>query len=166
MDSQLGSVNGVYRTRVGFGGPAEVVQVDFDPRVLSYRQLVEHVFTLQNPCARNSRGIYARTIMYHGPTQKSEAQAAIKQESAQRGKQVTTFLEPVQFRLAPPSDQKYYLRHSGLPYQEMRRHYPAEEGLLNSTAAAKINGCLGGNGKLRDPENLGLSRAALSRLAR
>ncbi|HEX5682193.1 MAG TPA: peptide methionine sulfoxide reductase, partial [Desulfobacterales bacterium] len=42
--------------------------------------------------------------------------------------------------------QKYYLRGNKQLLRELLRYYPQEEGLMNSTAAARVNGYLGRNG--------------------
>ena len=42
--------------------------------------------------------------------------------------------------------QKYYLRANKQLLTELQRYYPQDEGLMNSTAAARVNGYLGRNG--------------------
>lgn len=158
------------RTRVGWANGAEVVQVDFDPQQLSYEKLLDVFWSLHNPCSSNNSRLYARLIMYHDNDQRTAAEASFKKQQEQRRQKVTTLLEPVTFQLAKTSDQKYYLRNSRALFAELSRHYPTDSGLLNSTAAARVNGYLGGNGSKgqlqRELPRLGISEQAAQRLLR
>lgn len=156
------------RTRVGEGHGAEVVQVDFDPQKLSYNRLLDYFWSLHNPCASNQSRLYARVIMVHNQDQRTRAQASLAQQQRKRRQKITTLIEPMEFHLARNSDQKYFLRRSRKLFAEMSRHYPTAEGLLHSTAAARLNGYLGGNGtraQLRkELPSLGLSESSQKQL--
>jgi peptide-methionine (S)-S-oxide reductase len=77
-------------------------------------------------------------------------------------------------RFYPAEDyhQKYYLRQEKRFLRELRRYYPGDADLVNSTAAARINGYLGRHGTAKglaaEIDGLGLSeelRAALLAIA-
>src|SRR3569623_867207 len=73
----------------GDTGHAEVVQVTFDPEVISFRDLLDVVFTLHDPTQRNRQGNdvrpqYRSAIFRHTPEQKVEAEAAIDELTASR----------------------------------------------------------------------------------
>lgn len=167
-EAQLGVIPGIVRTRVGWGRGAEVVQVDFDPEILSYQVLLERFWGLHNPCANNGSRLYARLIMTHSAAQERLAQATLTQQEKKRGRKVTTLVEPVNFSLAQDSDQKYYLRNSGRPFTDLSRHFASFRNLVNSTAAARLNGYLAGRGspgqRQKDLPLLGLSESVLSSL--
>ncbi len=57
--------------------------------------------------------------------------------------------------------QKYYLRQNRRLLQEMQRYYPQDAALMNSTAAARINGYLGRFGTIEDLK-AGIDRLGLS----
>jgi peptide-methionine (S)-S-oxide reductase len=66
----------------GQTGHAEVVQIEFDPAVVSYRDLLDVFFTIHDPTTRNQQGAdvgtqYRSAIFYHSPEQQAEAKAAI-----------------------------------------------------------------------------------------
>ncbi len=53
-------------------GHAEVVQISFDPKVISYRELLEVFFTIHDPTTVDRQGYdvgsqYRSIILYHGP---------------------------------------------------------------------------------------------------
>ncbi len=72
------------------------------------------------------------------------------------------------FWIAEDYHQKYSLRHEPELYEELRAYYPDEQGFVNSTAAARLNGYLAGHGSGRqldsEIDKLGLSDAGRARL--
>ena len=68
----------------GTTGHAEVVQVTFDPQVLSFRDLLGVFFTIHDPTTRNRQGAdvgtqYRSVIFYHTPEQKAAAEQVIQE---------------------------------------------------------------------------------------
>jgi peptide-methionine (S)-S-oxide reductase len=66
----------------GDTGHAEVVQVTFDPAVLSYREVLEFFFAFHDPTTLNRQGAdvgtqYRSVIFYHSPEQKQIAEETI-----------------------------------------------------------------------------------------
>ncbi len=63
-------------------GHAEVVQVSFDPKVISYKEILEIFFAMHDPTTLNRQGpdvgnIYRSVIFYHDPDQQQIAQDMI-----------------------------------------------------------------------------------------
>ena len=173
MESQFGSLEGVIRTRVGYAGgttPAptyhsmedhtEVVQLDYDPAVVSYEELLELFWNSHNPCAKTYGKQYRSLILYHSKKQLRVARKSMKQKSG-----IQTVLQPLKkFTLAEDYHQKYYLRQTQPFAGEMLSHYPKPRHFRDSPAASRLNGYLGGHGSRtqvsRDAERLGLSPTA------
>lgn len=65
----------------GLTGHAEVVQVTFDPAVISFRDICDIFFTTHDPTTLNRQGAdvgtqYRSVIFYHSPEQKAAAEAS------------------------------------------------------------------------------------------
>ncbi len=105
-------------------GHAESVQVTFDPKVISYRELLVIFFAVHDPTTLNRQGAdvgtqYRSVIFYHNERQKAEAEEAIHQLDASGawGAPVVTHVEPFQnFYPAEEYHQNYYNKNAGQPY--------------------------------------------------
>ncbi|MCB0666977.1 MAG: peptide-methionine (S)-S-oxide reductase MsrA [Saprospiraceae bacterium] len=72
----------------GLTGHAEVAQIEFDPEVISYRQLLEVFWSTHDPTTLNRQGHdrgtqYRSVIFYHDDNQRAEAEKSV-QEIAER----------------------------------------------------------------------------------
>jgi peptide-methionine (S)-S-oxide reductase len=73
----------------GRTGHAEVVQIAYDPNVISYRDLLDVFFTVHDPTTKDRQGAdvgpqYRSIILYHSPEQKAAAEQAIAELDAKR----------------------------------------------------------------------------------
>ena len=108
----------------GDTGHAEVVQVTFDPDVITYRELLEVFFTLHDPTQLNRQGNdigtqYRSAIFWHTPGQKDEAEAVIAGLAAARqfdAPIVTAVAEAVTFYPAEAYHQGYFEQNPAQPY--------------------------------------------------
>jgi peptide-methionine (S)-S-oxide reductase len=108
----------------GATGHAEVVQVTFDPAVISYRELLEVFFAVHDPTQLNRQGAdvgtqYRSAIFYHSPEQKQAAEEAIA-ELTREGvydRPIVTQVVPLEtFYQAEGYHQGYYRANPGQPY--------------------------------------------------
>ncbi len=108
----------------GNTGHAEVVQVSFDPAVLSFRDLLEVFFVVHDPTTLNRQGNdagtqYRSAIFYHSPEQKAVAEAVIAGLDAQKlwGSHIVTQVVPAQpFYIAEDYHQEYFAQNPRQPY--------------------------------------------------
>lgn len=109
--------NPSYEAVCGGGtGHAEVVQITFDPGVVSYRDLLNVFFTIHDPTTLNRQGNdvgtqYRSAIFCHSPQQQAEAQALLDEFAAANafGAPVVTELAPAgKFFPAEDCHQKYF----------------------------------------------------------
>lgn len=108
----------------GRTGHAEVVQLTFDPQVISYREILEVFFSIHDPTTLNRQGAdigpqYRSAIFYHTPEQKAVAEQLIRELEAQRlwKNPIVTQVEPID-RFYPAEDyhQEYFARNPLQPY--------------------------------------------------
>jgi len=97
-------------------GHAEVVELDFDPAVVTYDQILDAFFALHDPTTLNRQGPdwgaqYRSVIFFHSPAQEAAAKAKIEQLTAEgrfKPKRIVTVVEPAQtFWRAEEYHQKY-----------------------------------------------------------
>jgi peptide-methionine (S)-S-oxide reductase len=108
----------------GDTGHAEVVQVTFDPRVVSFKDLLDVFFTIHDPTTLNRQGAdvgtqYRSAIFYHSPEQRAAAERAIVELDAAKiwGAPIVTEVVPAQtFYEAEDYHQEYFERNGNQPY--------------------------------------------------
>ena len=108
----------------GRSGHAEVIQVTFDPAVISYRDLLEMFFAFHDPTTMNRQGHdagtqYRSAIFYETPEQKAEAEQVIASLSSEQvfGDPIVTQVAPLdRFYPAENYHQGYYRQNTGQPY--------------------------------------------------
>ncbi len=109
---------------MGKTGHAEVVQVTFDPSVISYRELLDIFFHVHDPTQMNRQGAdigtqYRSVIFYVNDAQHEGAEAMIRQLSAsgEFDEPIATVLEPLDaFYTAEAYHQKYFDLNPDAPY--------------------------------------------------
>ena len=117
--------NPTYRQVCGGGtGHAEVVQVNFDPAAVSYRELLEIFFAIHDPTTPNRQGAdvgtqYRSAIFYHSPEQKRVAEEVIAELTAEKvwPNPIVTEVVPFEaFYKAEDYHQGYYRANPSQPY--------------------------------------------------
>jgi len=131
-------IKGVKSTRVGYiggnhpnptyedvctdrTGHAEALQVEYDPKEVSYEVLLDLFWSIHNPTTKNRQGPdigsqYRSTIFYHTPEQERIAKKS-KQElddsNKFQNKIVTEIVPATTFYQAEDYHQKYYQKIGG-----------------------------------------------------
>jgi peptide-methionine (S)-S-oxide reductase len=108
----------------GNTGHAEAVQIDFDPTVVSYRDILEIFFATHDPTTLNRQGAdvgtqYRSVIFYHSPEQKQVAEQVIADLNRQKiwPRPIVTQIVPVApFYRAEDYHLGYYRENPTQPY--------------------------------------------------
>jgi len=108
----------------GETGHAEVVRVTYDPKVVSFREVLEVFFVIHDPTTLNRQGNdvgtqYRSAIFYDSPQQKSAAEQVIADLNA-----ASVYDDPIVTEVAPASrfyvaedfHQEYFRRNPAQPY--------------------------------------------------
>jgi peptide-methionine (S)-S-oxide reductase len=105
-------------------GHAEVVQITYDPAVISYQDLLEVFFTTHDPTTPNRQGNdvgpqYRSVIFYHDAEQEQIAREVIKSINERRiwNRAIVTEVSPLPaFYPAEAYHDDYFARNPGQPY--------------------------------------------------
>ncbi len=108
----------------GTTGHAEVLQITYDPDVISYRELLDVFFYTHDPTTLNRQGAdigteYRSAIFYHDKIQKNEAEKIIIQLENEKVfyDKIVTEITPFEvFYLADDHHQNYYNNNKNQPY--------------------------------------------------
>jgi len=108
----------------GRTGHAEIVQITYDPSVITYRDLLNVFFTIHDPTTLNRQGAdvgtqYRSVIFYHNDLQKALAEQVIQEISDAgiwRSPIVTEVTPLVTFYAAEKYHQNYYANNAYQPY--------------------------------------------------
>ncbi|MEP7338549.1 MAG: peptide-methionine (S)-S-oxide reductase MsrA [Acidobacteriota bacterium] len=111
----------------GDTGHAEVVQVTFDPQVVSFKEILEVFFTVHDPTTLNRQGAdvgtqYRSVIFYHSPEQRAVAEQVIAELTAAgiwRDPIVTELTAATEFYPAEDYHQEYFANNPNQPYCRM-----------------------------------------------
>lgn len=108
----------------GNTGHAEVVRIEFDPSVVSYRDLLEVFFTIHDPTQLNRQGNdrgtqYRSAIFWHDETQRNEAErmiAMLTRDGVFHAPIVTEVTPAGAFWPAEDYHRDYFEHHPNQPY--------------------------------------------------
>jgi len=106
----------------GTTGHAEVIQIQFDPAVISYDKLLEVFWEAHDPTTLNRQGNdsgtqYRSIILYSDESQRAAAEKSKADVAKHLSKPVTTQIVPLtQFFPAEGYHQNYYNEHKGQGY--------------------------------------------------
>ncbi|HLN89957.1 MAG TPA: peptide-methionine (S)-S-oxide reductase MsrA [Candidatus Binatia bacterium] len=108
----------------GTTGHAEAAQIYFDPKDISYREILEVFFTMHDPTSLNRQGAdvgtqYRSAIFYSSSEQKSAAEKLIDELNKEGiwNKPIVTEVVPLKtFYKAETYHKDYYKKHPKEPY--------------------------------------------------
>ncbi|GGA42378.1 peptide-methionine (S)-S-oxide reductase MsrA [Paenibacillus physcomitrellae] len=156
-EALFGQLPGVVRTRTGYaGGTAEaptyrqmgdhteLVEIQFDPSILTYEQLLNLFWDQHNPVNINDyKGRQYLSLLLPRSEQQRKAISRVAEERKARGDSRPEGTEVADFEVFYPAEerhQKYYLARFPDALDKLRAEYPSMEALLDSTLSARLNG--------------------------
>jgi peptide-methionine (S)-S-oxide reductase len=108
----------------GATGHAETVQLTYDPKNISFREILAIFFAVHNPTTLNRQGAdvgtqYRSAIFYHDEKQKTEAEEAIKQLNSSKSWGAPVVTQVARFKdfyTAEEYHWEYFARNQENPY--------------------------------------------------
>lgn len=106
----------------GLTGHAEVIQITFDSKIVSYEDLLIIFMTTHDPTTLNRQGAdrgtqYRSVIFYHSEKQKAVAQTVLKEMAPYYENSIVTELSPLdKFYPAEDNHQDYYAKNQSQGY--------------------------------------------------
>ncbi len=159
-DALFGATDGVAGTLAGYAGgttPApsyrtmgdhiETIQLLYDPSVIKYPELLSVFFANHKPLGKPWKRQYSSAIFFHSAEQKEQALEAKERSSTFFGQEVYTPVIPYEhFYRAEDRHQKYKLQRHPLLLNWIQERFGNFQEMVDSTAAARLNGYLYGFG--------------------
>jgi peptide-methionine (S)-S-oxide reductase len=147
----------------------EVVQVEYDSDVTSYRKLVEKSIEINSPSTRNrGKKQYDNIIFYTNPSEYEIIKIVIR-ENGYDVQDIETRIEKLgDYYPAEDYHQKYNLRSNRVLEENFLSEYTEEE-IRRSALATKVNAFASGNitkEELPDLEDFDLSSSIYDKIAR
>lgn len=101
----------------GTTGHAEVVRLNFDPDIASYREILEIFFTIHDPTTRNRQGNdigtqYRSVIFFHSPKQQKTAKQVIAEMANVWDAPIVTELQPAEAYYKAEAYHQDYFRQN------------------------------------------------------
>jgi peptide-methionine (S)-S-oxide reductase len=118
-------VNPTYeQVSTGTTGHAEAVQIIFNPKVISFKEILEIFFATHDPTTPNRQGAdvghqYRSAIFYHSDKQKAIAEDIIRELTSEKifDSEIVTEVEPFKaFYKAEDYHKDYFKKHPQQPY--------------------------------------------------
>jgi peptide-methionine (S)-S-oxide reductase len=129
------------------GDHTEALQVEFDPGQLSYEEVVGLFWQSHNPVAAPRGCQYMAAIWYGSERQRDVINATKKALEERFDQDITTRVLPLEtFYNAEDYHQKYCLQRHHRLMRRFEEMYPDFRGIVDSTAAARLNGFAAGHG--------------------
>lgn len=148
------------------GDQAETLQVTYDPARVTYEQLLDVYWAGFRPKHRSWGTQYRNAIFVHDEEQRTAAELFKRRLEEASGDELHVSIESAgTFWPAEGYHQKYYLRGDRDLMAEFVAMFRDDQAFVDSTAAARVNGYIGGYGDPRaDLDELGLSDAGRHRV--
>ncbi|WKX96822.1 hypothetical protein Q1695_012902 [Nippostrongylus brasiliensis] len=176
-ESAYAKLKGVKKTRVGYAGGTtpnptyksigdhtEVTEVQFDPALMSYAQLLDFFWSHHNPAEQRKKQ-YQSAILYETEDEKKIAEQSYAKAKAKYGDIETYVVKLDKFYQAEDYHQKYWLRNKKDIFNELKLN---DDQVANSVLAAKMNAYCAGYTDFSELEELkkehGLSDSLVERV--
>jgi peptide-methionine (S)-S-oxide reductase len=153
----------VIRTRVGYAGGTtpnptykqmgdhtECIEIDFDPQIIGFDEIVKHFWSSHNPYRGTYKGRqYLSILLFHDAEQKEMIERVKEGLEKSLAEKIDTEIASYQgFTLAEERHQKYYLKRYPKAMERLMSYYETHQQMVDATLVARINSFVKGYGTL------------------
>jgi len=119
-------LKGVVSVTPGYAGKehVETVQIEYDPALTSYQELLKIFWEIHNPTEKNKQGPdvgpeYQAVIFYHAEDQRRLAEQTKKEQSLRYEEPIETKIQPFEdFHEAEAHHKNFYEKNPGSAYSQ------------------------------------------------
>ena len=157
-DAQFGAVDGVIRTRVGYAGGTklnptyhalgdhtEVLQVEFNPDTVTYRDILQLVFESHNPRRQTGKTQYQNVVLAATASQRTAIDEFLTTQGLTVGGTETRIERLSRFYPAEEYHQKYKLQSASSFMDVFEAAGYSDVEFRESPIAAKLNAYVAGH---------------------
>ncbi|WP_050180138.1 peptide-methionine (S)-S-oxide reductase MsrA [Domibacillus robiginosus] len=155
-DARFGALPGVIRTKTGFAGGTtehptyrqmgdhtETIQIEFDPDVLSFEEILSVFWRSHTSTNRTHYGErqYMSLLFYHNEEQRETIERVKQELESERNEPIETEIQPFSsFTPAEERHQKYHVKRFKRAADELSSSFDTPDSFTNSTLIARLNG--------------------------
>lgn len=133
------------------GDHTECIQIDFDPSLISYEEIIQFFWGNHNPLLGQDYDgrQYMSLLLYHNQAQKELAEKTMKEWQTKLAGEIQTEVTPLtSFYLAEDYHQKYFLKRYKNAVEKLKTVFTTKEAFTNATIVARLNGIVHGYGSI------------------
>lgn len=180
-EAAFGGIDGVVRTRVGFAGGntanptllrpgnhAQVVEIHFDPMVVTFQQLLHIFWGSHDGTETGLVSHWSLILVVHDGQRRRAASFLSLQQAKIRQRIATRILPMTEFHEAELKYQRYFLQQNRVLLRQFSA-WPTQR-FVNSWRTTKINSVLAGHGTAHDLSRhvgkMGLDKSGIAELTK
>jgi peptide-methionine (S)-S-oxide reductase len=129
------------------GDHTECIEIDYDPSVVSYKDLLDHFWLMHSGVNHGYKARqYLSLVLWRTEEERITAETKKKEHEAKKGYPIETEIAAFShFTRAENYHQKFFLRRFNKAFKPLEAYFGSEKQLVDATASARLNAVAHGN---------------------